>query len=201
MPRPGTFPDVATTATGTNIATPDASHQANGFTNEFVPRQWLNWVFQWISKWVHWLDEREQALTTNISNISSDIEDVVNLTKGLCSIDFSGFHIIIPQVWATYIIENSISEEYSMVTLIIPRVRESSGTDYIRFNLSSIPLAARPLEDVSVPIAVYDNGSISPGVFYIDSAEGVVRIIKYGFFATQGSKGFDTLVIKYPVAR
>jgi hypothetical protein len=52
--KPSTIPVFASEATGVQIATPDSPHTLNGFMAEFVPKQWLNYLFKWLTAWIGW---------------------------------------------------------------------------------------------------------------------------------------------------
>lgn len=47
---------------GNNVVAPTTVKQNTGWTfKEFPPRNWVNWLFRVVSKWIHWFDQQERA--------------------------------------------------------------------------------------------------------------------------------------------
>lgn len=69
------------TSSQNNVVEPSPAKKSLGWDYlEYPPRQWFNWLFRVISKWVYWLDQLTQSQGTDISNI---VEAITQPVTGL----------------------------------------------------------------------------------------------------------------------
>jgi len=68
----GGYPEFASTATGTDIAEPDAAKKQAGWAYQEKPnRQWLNWLHKLIWQWIGWIDEELMSPGTGDSGLGT----------------------------------------------------------------------------------------------------------------------------------
>lgn len=198
MARPGTYPDFAQTATGTQIATPDSTHVNNGFTAEFAPFQWFNFLFKWISAWIRWLDETTQDYITLKNSITEGAITISELTGYNAPVSVNGW----------YRVNASISGGPSVVTIAFPKITGTSNSFYLNSNAYRLPVGLRPSANIEIPIfGVHDNGSSSGtlGAVFIRS-DGLIAwypinvqnsSITDVLFTASGTKTIDAHTVTY----
>lgn len=145
--RPTTYPDMAYLATGTGIATPDAAHvgaatadpanvPATGATgwaaDEIPPRQWFNWAFKWIAKWIRYFDYKIEATIAGLITVSAEFSQTITFTgpTGSPTATLTGKKLSIPGT--------------PVVSLVIPRLLLTMGSTTSIVATAALPSGWRP---------------------------------------------------------
>jgi len=87
--KPSEFPDWATeeqvdpVSGQTNRVAPPSESQESGWTRrEIPPRQWWNWTLWTIGRWIRWLEEQVDPVTSPFLRQSENLSDLNNASAG-----------------------------------------------------------------------------------------------------------------------
>jgi hypothetical protein len=137
-------------ATGAGIATPDAAHVggatadpanvpttgATGWpVDEIPPRQWFNWAFKWIAKWIRYFDYKIEATIAGLITVSAEFSQTITFTgpTGSPTATLTGKKLSIP---GTPVV--------SEVHLVIPRLALTMGSTTSIVATAALPSGFRP---------------------------------------------------------
>lgn len=202
MARPTTYPDFATNATGSDISTPDSAHQIDGFQNGFVPRQWLNFLFQWIGKWIRHLDETVQTILGDITTLQGETANADRiLLTGVFNLRFTGIgsSLTVSHCWYTRHKPYAITGNPVQIDIKIEGIYGTASNSELRFQTAEgeLPASICPSAIRRIPIDVRNIANIYPGILEIHpNGQVIVYTLEGGGFSANfsntGTKGFTT---------
>lgn len=155
--RPDSYPDwaVVPNVDGVsgqlNFLPPPLPKRDTGFDREEIPpRQWVNWLHRETARWLRYLDEGEEYISSNNAN-----------TNGLKN--FSSFQIKLRKYADTYVFAN--------VTFL---AEKDATTNF--FDITNIPAAFLPQASQTLSTYATVGGTTTAVTLVVDQAESRIRI-------------------------
>jgi len=168
-----------------NVATPPANYATKGWAfDEFPPRQYANWLYRWLCRWVAYLDTTVDAMLISIGLLQTAVSGLLSSIGTLTSavnkrvevftggkslaVQVSGMAVgtlsdVIVKFLAYPVSGGSDTETAGETSLFISGfTNKARGTGDMYFPAGTIPVGFEPTVETRIPIVLKVDTLFTP---------------------------------------